>query len=146
LPGAVLAGATLAASVDDPAMAAFGIAAPPVLSWMVLFPFVLYSMMVEDTVFAVMSNETFRSLKVAADGWVFFYMYSIVLVLLATGAAAMMLVDQFLVVALGSCAMMAVLIVYARLLGRLMWYTGQREAAGQQGTGSRGQGAGVRTS
>jgi hypothetical protein len=128
LPGGLLGAATLAASTNDPAMAAFGIAAPPVLSWMVLFPFVLYSMMVEDTVFAVASAEAFRSLQVAADGWVFFYMYSIALVLLAVGAAAMMLVDQFLVGALGSCAMVAVLIVYARLLGRLMWYTGQREA------------------
>jgi hypothetical protein len=128
IPGGLLGAATLAASTDNPAMAAFGVAAPPVLSWLVLFPLVLYSMMVEDTVFAIISNETFRSLHLAADGWVFFYMYSIVLVLLATGAAAMMLVDQFLVAALGSCAMVAVLIIYARLLGRLMWYAGQREA------------------
>jgi len=104
------------------------VAAPPVLSWLVLYPYVLFSMLNEDSVFAIASPDTLRSLKIASDGWVFFYMYSLVLVLLAVGAAAMMVGGQFLVGALGAAFFVAVLMVYFRLLGRLMWYAGQRDA------------------
>jgi len=128
LPGGFLGAATLAASSDDPMMAVFGVAAPPVLSWLVLYPYILFSMLNEDSVFAIASSDTLRSLKIASDGWVFFYMYSIVLVMMAVGAAAMMFASQLLVAALGAAFMVAVLMLYFRLLGRLMWYSGQREA------------------
>jgi DNA-directed RNA polymerase subunit RPC12/RpoP len=128
LPGGLVAAATLAASTDDPMMAAFGVAAPPVLSWMVLFPLVLYSMLTEDSMFAVAAGQTLASLKNASGGWVYFYMYSILLVLLAAGAGAMMLADQTLVAALGAAAMVALLVVYARLVGRMFWYANQQAA------------------
>jgi hypothetical protein len=129
LPGTLAGGATLAASMGDPMMAAFGVAAPPVLSWMVLFPMVLYSMLAEDSMLAVYSTDAIRTLKAAADGWVFFYMYSIVLLIVAAFAAAMMVGGNTIVAIAGAMGLVALLILYARLLGRLMWYAGQKGTA-----------------
>ncbi len=127
LPGVAVAVATLAASWDDPLLAAFGIAAPIVLSWLVLFPIVIFSMLAEESVFAIVSPQTFQSLKAAGDAWVVFYAYSILIALLGTTAGAMLAAENFLVAAIGAAAMVAVLMVYARLVGRLMWVSGQRE-------------------
>ena len=127
-PGGLITGATLAASIENPAMAIFGLAAPPVLSGMVLFPFVYSSMLVEDNIMAIASPYTLRSLKIASDAWVFFYMYSILLVLLATAAVGMLIVENFVATAIGAVAFVAVAFVYARLLGRLMWVAAQRDA------------------
>ena len=69
-----------------------------------------------------------RALKIASDAWVFFYMYSILLVLLATAAVGMLIVENFLATAIGAVAFVAVAFVYARLLGRLMWVAAQRDA------------------
>lgn len=128
LPGGFLGAAVLATSMEDPMMAAFGVAAPPVLSWLVLYPYILFSMLNEDSVFAIASADTLRSLKIASDGWIFFYMYSIVIVLLGVGAAAMMFATNFLAAACAAAFFVALLMLYFRLLGRLMWYSGQREA------------------
>src|SRR4029079_619046 len=119
---------TLAVSLENPLMAAFGIGAPIVLSMLVLFPMFYCSMLIEDNLFAFMSGYTLRSLKIAGDAWVFSYMYAILLVLLGTGAVATAVADNFLFTAVGAAATVAVLIVYARLLGRLMWVAAQRDA------------------
>jgi len=128
LPGGLIGAATLAASIEAPSMAIFGIIAPIVLSLMLLFPIVYFSMLVEDNIMAIVSSYTLRSLKLATDAWVYAYMYAIGLVLLGTGALGTLVVDNFVVGGIGSAAMVAVLLVYARLLGRLMWVAGQREA------------------
>src|SRR5262249_13282830 len=125
LPGGLLGAVTLATSMDDPMMAAFGVAAPPVLSWLVLYPYILFSMLNEDSVFAIASADSLRSLKIAGDGWVFFYMYSIVIALLGVAAAAMMFATNILAAACGAAFLVALLMLYFRLLGRLMWYAGQ---------------------
>jgi hypothetical protein len=127
IPGVAVAVGTYAANLDNPLMAAFGIAAPVVLSWLVLFPVVLFSMLVEESLFAVVSGETMRSLKVAGDAWVIFYAYSILIVLLGTAAGAMLAADNFLVSGLGAAAAVGVLMLYARLVGRVMWVSGKRQ-------------------
>jgi hypothetical protein len=129
VPGGLIAGATFAATRDDPLMAAFGIAVPPLLSWLALFPFVLHSMLVEDSVMAIVSPLVLRSWKTAADAWVIFYTYSIGIAFLLAGAAALMLTGNMLITSVGAVALVAVLFLYARLLGRLMWYTSQKDAA-----------------
>jgi len=137
-PGVAVAVGTYAANLADPLMAAFGIGAPIVISWLVLFPVVLFSMLIEESLFAIISSQTMSSLKNAADAWVIFYAYSILVALLGMAAGAM-LVQGFPVSALGAAASVAVLMLYARLVGRLMWVSGEREKGR-----ARGQGSGVR--
>jgi hypothetical protein len=127
LPGGLIAGATLAASMESPLMAAFGIGAPVVLSLLVLFPMFYCSMLIEDNIFAFLSGYTLRSFKIAGDAWVYSYMYAILLALLGTGAVATAAAPNVVFSAVGAAATVAVLIVYARLLGRLMWVAAERE-------------------
>ncbi len=128
VPGGLIAAATLAASLDSPLAAAFAIGAPVVVSMLVLFPMFYCSMLIEDNVFAFLSGYTLRSLKIAADAWVFSYMYAVLLALLGTGAIATAAADNLAFTAVGAAATVAVLIIYARLLGRLMWVAAQRDA------------------
>jgi hypothetical protein len=129
LPGGLIAGATLAASTDDPLMAAFGIAVPPLLSWLILFPVVLHSMLAEDRLAAIASPIVMRSFTNAAEAWLIFYTYSIGLAFLLAGAGVLMLSTQLLIAAVGAAGLVIVLFLYARLIGRLMWYTSQKDAA-----------------
>jgi hypothetical protein len=123
----MIAGATLAASTDDPLMAAFGIAVPPLLSWLIVFPFVLHSMLAEDRIIAFASPLVMRTWTTAAEAWLIFYTYSIGIAFLLAGGGVLMVVTQPLMAAVGAGATVAVLFLYARLLGRLMWYTSQKE-------------------
>ncbi len=127
LPGGLIA-AALAISLREPSVAIFAIAAPVVLSMMLLFPFIYCSMLIEDHIFAFASAYTFRSLTIAGDAWMYFCMYSLGLVLLGTGAVSTLIAPNFLFTAVGAAAAMALLIIYARLLGRLMWVAAQRDA------------------
>src|SRR5262245_48082616 len=129
IPGGLIAAATYLASLSDPMMAAFGIAAPPILSWLILFPFVLHSMLVEDHVMAIASPSVIKTLHNAAEAWLIFYTYSIGITFLLSGALALMAVSQLLIAAVGACATVVVLFLYARLVGRLMWYTSHKDAA-----------------
>ena len=129
VPGGLIAAATFAATLEDPMMAAFGIGLPPLLSWLILFPFILHSMLAEDSVMAIMSPMVMKTLYSAADAWVIFYAYSICIALLLAGGIALMAASQMVMVAVGACATVAVLFLYARLVGRLMWYTSHKDAA-----------------
>ena len=73
-----------------------------------------------------------KSLHSASEAWVIFYTYSIGIAFLLAGAIALMATSQLPMVAVGACATVAVLLLYARLVGRLMWYTTQRDSAGMQ--------------
>jgi hypothetical protein len=128
LPGALIASATLAAS-PDPAMAIFGVAAPPILSLMILFPIILYSMLTEDSFFAILSGHVMRSFSVAAGGWVFFYMYCILIFLFGGVGAGLMLTENIAVRVLAAVGVVALMLLYCRVLGRLIWYANQRLAA-----------------
>jgi hypothetical protein len=129
VPGGLIAAATFAATLQDPMVAAFGIGLPPLLSWLILFPFILHSMLAEDSVMAIMSPTVLRTLHSAGEAWVIFYAYSIGIALLLAGGVALMAASQLLMVAVGACATVVVLFLYARLVGRLMWYTSHKDAA-----------------
>ena len=75
-----------------------------------------------------MAGLELKSFKDAGDAWVVFYAYSILVVLLGMAAGAMLASANLLVSALGAAASVGVLMVYARLVGRLMWVSAQREA------------------
>ena len=47
---------------------------------------------------------------------------------LLIGAVSLLIMDNFLANAAGACGLVAMLFIYARLLGRLMWYAAQKEA------------------
>lgn len=127
LPGGLIA-AALALSLSEPLVAIFAIAAPVVLSMMLLFPFIYCSMLIEDNIFAFASAYTFRSLTIAGDAWMYFCMYSLGLVLLGTCAVGTLIANNMVFTAVGAVASMALLMVYARLIGRLMWVAAQRDA------------------
>ena len=127
LPGGLIA-AAIAVGIGEPNVAIFGIAAPVVLSMMLLFPFIYCSMLIEDNIFAFASAYTFRSLKIAGDAWMYFCMYSLGLVAARNLRGRHAHREQMVFTAVGSAAAMAILIVYARLLGRMMWVAAQRDA------------------
>jgi len=131
-PGVAVAAATVWGNWEDPMMAAAAIGGAIILSWLVLFPVVLFSMLIEESLFAIISSQTMSSLKNAADAWVIFYAYSILVALLGTAAGAM-LIQSFPVSAIGAAATVAVLMLYARLVGRLMWVSGEREKGPKSG-------------
>lgn len=128
LPGGVIAGMTLAGSLKDPAMAAFGIAAPLLLSWLVLFPIVLYSMLAENSLLAVFSSQVGQSFRAAGDAWMYFYMYSIVIFVVGGIGVGMMALDGLLIKALAASGVVGLVFLYLRILGRLMWSANQRLA------------------
>jgi len=127
LPGGVIGGG-LAFGTGEPMVIIFAVVAPVVLSMLLLFPFLYCSMMIEDNVFAVASAYTLRSLTIAGDAWLYFCMYSLGVALLGTCALGMLIANNIVFTAVGAAASMALLILYARLLGRLMWVAAQRDA------------------
>lgn len=125
LPGALF-GTLLSSVIGNPMAAAFAIGGPLVLSWMALFPLVLYSMLAEGTITAPFSPHTYRSLQVATAGWVYFYMYSMVFALLGLLAGALTGAQNWFVNSLGAIGLIALALLYCRVLGRLMWYASER--------------------
>jgi hypothetical protein len=128
LPGGAIGGVMFTMNLEDPMMDAFAIGLPPVLSGLILFPLVLHSMLAEDHPMAFLSPAVMRTWQSAGDAWMIFYMYSIGIAFLLTGGLALFIPGQMAMTAVGACATVAVLLLYARLLGRLMWYTSQRDA------------------
>jgi DNA-directed RNA polymerase subunit RPC12/RpoP len=128
IPGGLISAATFTASIQDPAMAAFAIAAPLLLSWMLLFPFVFYSMLAEDSIMAVFSTQVVHSFRVAGDAWVIFFMYSILLFLCGGIGAGLLAVESLGVKAVAAIGVVGLVLLYLRLLGRLMWCANQRLA------------------
>jgi hypothetical protein len=127
LPGMFITASLLGTGLD-PRIGMFVAAAPLMLSWIALFPIVFYSMLAEGSLMAPVSPHTFRSWKAASEGWILFYMYSIVLTLLGTAAGSFMLVNSIILCSLGALGVVSIAFIYARLLGRLMWYSAQKEA------------------
>jgi hypothetical protein len=128
LPGGFIGAVTFTMNLEDPRMAAFAIGFPPLLSWLILFPVVLHSMLAEDHPMAFLSPAVMRTWHSAGEAWVIFYMYSIGIAFLLAGALSLFIPGQLAMTAVGACATVAVLLLYARLLGRLMWYTSQKDA------------------
>ena len=126
LPGGLVAALMLLGGVS-PESSPLAIAAPVVLSWLVLFPPVFCSMLVEGSVMAPFSADVLRSFSAAADGCFLFVIYSIVLALLGVGAFSLILANNILFAALGAAGLVILTFLYARLLGRLIWFASQKD-------------------
>jgi hypothetical protein len=127
LPGSVFTVALLGTGLD-PTYGAFAAVAPLVLSWVILFPLVLYSMLAEGSIMAPYSSATYKSLHEASEGWVFFYMYAGLLGVIGGAAFAFVCSRQPLVNIIGSIGVVFVAVLYCRILGRLMWYASEKMA------------------
>jgi hypothetical protein len=127
LPGMVITTVLFSTGLD-PRIAAFTLSLPLPLSWLILFPVVLYSMLAESSLLGLLSKHTLRSLQSAGAAWVLFYMYSIVILLFVAFAGSLVLAQHVALRALGAPFLVVLAFLYARLLGRLMWYAAQQEA------------------
>jgi hypothetical protein len=115
----------------DPTYGAFAAGAPLVLSWIALFPVVLYSMLAEGSVLAPYSAATYKSIQQASEGWVFFYMYAILLGILGSLSLALAgwhgeALNLFIPWCLGCLGLVVTSLLYCRVLGRLMWYSSEK--------------------
>jgi hypothetical protein len=127
LPGGAFALLVMSLGVD-PQIGAFAAFAPLVLSWIGLFPVVLYSMLAENSILAPYSAATSKSFRAAGDGWLYFYAYAIFIGLLGGAAMAMTNSRYFLINATGATCIVVLLWLFCRLLGRLMWYAAEKVA------------------
>jgi len=127
LPGSIFTVALISAGLN-PTFGAYAAIAPLVLSWVVLFPLVLYSMLAEGSIMAPFSVATYKSLQEAPEGWVFFYMYAAVLGLMGGAAFAWVCSPSWFVNTIGSIGVVFVGFLYCRILGRLMWYSAEKMA------------------
>lgn len=114
--------------VQSSATAAVLLSLPLPLSWLVLFPLVLYSMLAENSAFAIYSRFTAASLRLAGEAWMLFYFYAAVLGLGALGALSLFYLNHWLPLTVGAVGLVVMAFLYARLLGRLLWYSGQQLA------------------
>jgi hypothetical protein len=117
----LLTGLLLAAGLD-PATASQGGAAPLLLSWAVLLPIVLGSMLTEGTILAIFSPHIYRSLQHTLGAWTLLYMYSILGALLGAAAVGMVVGTSAVGRSLGAAGLVTLALLYARVLGRLLWY------------------------
>ncbi len=124
-PGLVI-GSFIVSSGGFPA---FAVLLAVLASWVFLFPLVLGSMLAENSIFAFYSPTTFKSLKVAADVWMMFYVYMILLGFLAAVALAVASIKMFLISSVGATVLVVLAFVYCRLMGRLMWVAQGKLAA-----------------
>jgi DNA-directed RNA polymerase subunit RPC12/RpoP len=95
----------------------------------VLFPFILLSMLEVDSVFAPVSLPVWRSLRKARAAWFGMYLESAALwALVGIIAFCAWRNGSTLWLALGATAVVGWLFIYFRLLGRLGWICGERLA------------------
>jgi hypothetical protein len=125
LPGSIFTVAMLTVGLD-PTYGAFAAGAPLVLSWIALFPVVLFSMLAEGSVLSPYSPATYRSMQQASEGWVFFYMYAILLGILGSISLAMAGLPYLIANAFGCVGLVVIGLLYCRILGRLMWYSSEK--------------------
>ena len=110
----------------DPTYGAFAAGAPLVISWIALFPVVLFSMLAEGSVLMPYSAATIRSMKEASEGWVFFYMYAMLIGILGSVFLAMAGIPFIIANSFGCVGLVLIAVLYCRLLGRLMWYSSEK--------------------
>jgi hypothetical protein len=126
LPGGIMASMFLAVGEGAQWFAPF----PPLVSFLAIFPVLFASMLTESSLFYLISGTVIRSFRSHGDGWITLYVLSFFLFLLASIGAGVVeggiqLEGTGLVFLCAPAAVLFVflLILYFRLLGRLMWYT-----------------------
>jgi len=103
------------------------LAIPLVLSWWLLLPPLLYSMLAEASLVRMVSPLVLRTMQCTPDAWLLYYLESLALLLVLAGGLALLQAQLLLIlVPLGAVIVTGWLLVSARLLGRLMWYCNQR--------------------
>jgi hypothetical protein len=102
------------------------LAIPVLLSWWLLLPPLLYSMLTEASLVRMLSPLVLHSFRQVPDAWLLYYLMSLVLLLPLAGGLALMQAESWWLVLLGALVVTGCLLVAARLLGRLMWYCNQR--------------------
>lgn len=102
------------------------LALPVVLSWWLLLPPLLYSMLAEASLVRMVSPLVLRTMQCTPDAWLLYYLESLVLLLPLAGGLALFNAQTWLLMPLGALVITGCLLVAARLLGRLMWYCNQR--------------------
>jgi hypothetical protein len=127
LPGALVSIGLIAVSMD-PMVAVVAAVVPIALSLFVLFPPVLFSMLAEGTILAPLSPHLRRSFQIASEGWLLFYLCSGALGIFGGAVAALAMLSHPVLNSIGAVGTITSLLLYCRLLGRLMWYVAQREA------------------
>jgi hypothetical protein len=102
---------------------------PVVACWTVLFPIVMYSMLAENSMFAIYSSRTAASFQTAAEAWMLFWLYSVGLGIFGGGFATLAAWPGSLIAnMIGGFGLVTVAFLYCRILGRLMWYSEQKGA------------------
>ncbi|MFN0018220.1 MAG: hypothetical protein ACKVP0_08180 [Pirellulaceae bacterium] len=126
LPGGIMASMFLAVGEGAQWFAPF----PPLVSFLAIFPVLFASMLTESSLFYLISGTVIRSFRSHGDGWISLYVLSFFLFLFASIGAGVVeggiqLGGSGLVFLCAPAAVLFVflLILYFRLLGRLMWYT-----------------------
>jgi hypothetical protein len=102
------------------------LAIPVVLSWWLLLPPLLYSMLAEASLVRMVSPLVLRTMHNAPDAWLLYYLESLVLLLPLAVGLALLSAQWWVLVPLGALLVTGCLLVAARLFGRLMWYCNQR--------------------
>jgi hypothetical protein len=116
-PGVVFGSLLVSSGAFPPIFLAIAVLA----SWVALFPLVLCSMLAEGSIIALYSPQTIRSLRAASEAWMMFYLLSFLLGLIGACALALANVHMILISSVGAVALVALALVYCRLLGRMMW-------------------------
>jgi hypothetical protein len=124
LPGMIFGSLLVSGGYFPPIVVALAV----LISWAALFPLVLGSMLAENSIVAVYSPLTYRSLRVAADAWMVFYLCVILLAFLAAIALAIAAVKMFLISSVGATVLVVLAFVFCRLMGRMMWVAQEKIA------------------
>ena len=126
LPGVIMASMFLAVGEGAQWFAPF----PPLVTFLAIFPILFSSMLTESSIVYLISGTVLKSFRSHGDGWISFYVISFFLFLFAAVGALIVeggiqLEGTGLVFSCATAAVMFVflLMLYFRLLGRLMWYT-----------------------
>jgi hypothetical protein len=97
-----------------------------VASWTLLFPIVMFSMLAENSVLGVFSSRTRESFTIATEAWLLFYLYSGGLGFFGCVFAVLAGLAFWPLTMIGGFGVVTIAFLYFRLLGRLMWYCGQK--------------------
>lgn len=103
---------------------------PPLVTFLALFPVLFSSILTENSLFYLISGKVIRSFRSHGDGWVTFYILSFFVFLfaclgiaMAEGGVLLGGMGLFLTSFSSAVLFVLLLVLYIRLLGRLMWYT-----------------------
>src|SRR4029079_2433956 len=90
---------------------------PVPLSLWAFFPPIITSMLAEDSILAPYSSQVARSFRAGGEGWMFFYCYSLALLLPASGGLSLAISANVSLAAAGAVVLVTTGLIYFRLLG-----------------------------